>query len=126
MANKPRKTRWAEGREVAEACPRGRHRLKRQLLPGLLTYLLMVGARYRRMSDAMKSDARGRTVPGAEEAIRHLDWSWRLIEELANRLSETFPSREWHATNEVVRHALGINGDGDVVDEVAFKKFLSE
>lgn len=126
MPGKSPTTRAIEGREIAEACPRGRHRLKRAVLPGLLTYLLMVGARYRRQADAVRGDGQAKNTPARDEYLKHLDWSWKLLEELANRLAETFPSREWNATNEVVRRGLGLDENGNVTDREAFNRWLAE
>lgn len=95
MPGKPKDTRYGEFRVFVEWMRKGKFRIRREFIPSLAAWLLMLGRRYEKMAQGMRDKLAVKQIPGLEESARVMEICTQHIQRLLNTLPENFDKDDW-------------------------------
>lgn len=129
MANKPVSTRYSEFRHFAEWMRKGKSRIRRELLPPMAAWILMLAKRYERSAEGMEAKLVIATVPGIRESAQRMRFAVEHLRWLMDSLPVNFDFQDWSEAVREVCTLMGIEqGTGPIIDigEDAFATLIPD
>lgn len=95
MPGKSPKTKYGEFRHFAEWRRGGKVAIKRDLLPPLCAWLLMIGRRYEQNAIGLEHKLMSESLPGLKESAQRLRFASEHIQWLLDLLPVNFAREDW-------------------------------
>jgi hypothetical protein len=108
MAGKAPATKYVEMRQVADGLSGGRTQLKKDIIPGFATWLIMLSKRYVAAANSMRHAHITRGIPGMLEAAQRMEFACEHLQWLMNELPCNFKRNAWLEAASEVAALLGI------------------
>lgn len=113
--------RVAAGTFLMERCPRRRHRVKPELRPALMAWLLSMETKYEHALRHFSNKQLRRIVPGHAETVQYLQWAVKIVRELVGRVGEQVDSLVWWERMAFVADAAGLDAGALAADQAAWE-----
>lgn len=113
LANKTQKYKYGFFTHLTEACSGGKERIKREFVPCLAAWLLLMGSRHEKTARHIEGTLMKGAYPGQQSMLRYARQSVQCVEHLIHALEEKFSRQEWYQAVDAIAEAFGIGLEDD-------------
>jgi hypothetical protein len=108
MGRHPEAEEYSEFRHMVEYLGKSRYRFKREFLPPMAAWILMLGRRQQKAAEGLRSKYVMKAVPGMLGCADWLEKSQDVLSMLMRLLTENFDFYDWEAACKEVKELMGI------------------
>lgn len=96
MSNPSERTKKANGRLITQVMPRGRLRLNPDVLPELVTWIMVHGLRYERHRESILKLPHVKEDKYAKRSLEIMEYFLTCLQHLINQMNDTVGIAEWN------------------------------
>lgn len=123
MPGKSPKTQYGEFRHFAEWQSGGRVRIKRDLLPPMAAWLLMLANRYQKAAEQMEHKFVTEGIPGMKECAQRMRFAVEHLHWLMDALTTSFQRGDWAPAVVSVCELMHIHGESIPIMDIPDGQF---